>query len=591
LREADPALRSSGVSSSAGKPGAGAAAASSTGSAPPMGAEMTPLQRAVLDRYVKSVGTTTLVRDVPGNAPEGSNFFWNEWETPGKVFIGHFIHDRAGSSESRLQVRQDGLITLASPADTQRALDYVARVEPSGKVIADWKSNGVAYHRETVEVANSPGTFTVVNYQNVAKPGRAPRWVELYREYAFPGTPQHVADSVARIKKQAEMKSHPFGALSLLPGTLWYCVGYEPSQWLVRRRVYQGEIGLLDESAPVMRLTVATWREPGRTLEVITKLGDGRGWTDVIGLQPDGSFAMTTTGVGAHANLVGRKHKSGAVTFPIARVNSHVGVLLNTIEFSTQPQDLLAPRTRLLVDPVKEDPASCDMKPFDKEKLPEWTKQLAEEQRYIGQTVQDNLRARRQFAADHAAGQQMLAGMQADLIGAVLGGGGSGPVAYSPQSTRTLDGQSASPFLQDLRNMADIAQRDAERSRQDLQAAIARGGSKAPASATAASAPAAPATKVASTSIGSKPLKMYGWCYADEHGGGETVYSSQIGSTDSYDPTRTNWQNDMEAEFKTRIGAHTALACYANPDPGFTYVRKQLYDNAKRVVEVPWAPH
>jgi hypothetical protein len=275
-----------------------------------------------------------------------------------------------------------------------------------------------------------------------------------------------------REAKIAAMRAGPWGALSLLPGTLWYCIGYEPEQWMMRRRVYQGEVGYLDESIPVMRFTVATWKVPDRTMEVITKLGDGRGWTDVITRQPDGTFKMETTGVPRHASLTGRKDEYGDVIFSVATYSYSGGSLNNTIQFYHGRYDALTPRMILAPRQALQNETSCDMRPFDKAQLPEWTAELAKEQQVVGEMIRGHLAARGEFAADRVAGQQMVAGMQADLIGAALGGGGNGLVANSFQSNRAVDGAPASPFLQDLRNMADIAQRDAERSRQGLEAAI-----------------------------------------------------------------------------------------------------------------------
>jgi hypothetical protein len=373
---------------------------------------------------------------------------------------------------------------------------------------------------------------------------------------ASPSAPILVTSEIPRVPKtREELKASPWGALALLPGTLWYCVGHEPTQWLARRRIYQGEVGYLDESVPVMRLTVATWREPNRVLELITKLGDGRGWTDVITLQPDGKFSMVTTGVSGYSNVTGYKNDWGAVYFLLGkhRSPSSGSLFQNAIQFAP---GYYGAKTSLLVDVVNQDPVDCHMMPFDKDKLPQWTSEMRQEQQNAIERIQGHLNARQEFAADHAAGQAMVAGMQADLIGAVLGGGGSGPVAYSPQSTRTLDGASASPFLQDLRNMADIAQRDAEASRLQLEASIAQGPNSGTTSSPAtagASGPstnsaAAPAPVGASTAPAAGARTGYFACNQREIGSNTAYYSPAFSGPYDAHPERR-----YEAEFTAHL--------------------------------------
>lgn len=458
------------------QPAAGTSTSASTIGVVPAGAdvELSAVQRQALDRLVNATVSTTLVQDVPGFGREGMFVRFSRWVVPGKAYITQWQHDADDAVESRYVVRGDGTIVLAPEDEKKHDYGMLGRIDPAGNITFEWHVGANAYRRFITADPATPGAIVIVNSANTAKPGKPPQWTEVFRETGSAWPPETTRAIVLQVKAQGAMKANPWGALSVLPGTLWYCVGYEPEQWLMRRRIYQGQIGLLDESVPAMRLTVATWRDPGRTMEVITKLGDGRGWTDTITLQPDGSFAMSTTGVSQYAQLTGRKAQWGNVVFPIANYNSHGGLLQNWIEFSVP---YVASNPSVILETSSgggSDPARCDMRAFDKEKLSEWTAELAREQESIGERVQRHLQARDDIAAEQVEGQKMIAGMQADLIGTVLGGGGTGPVAYFPPSSRTAGGASVSPFLQELRDMADIAHRDAEASGIKLQETLAR---------------------------------------------------------------------------------------------------------------------
>jgi hypothetical protein len=212
-------------------------------------------------------------------------------------------------------------------------------------------------------------------------------------------------------------------------------------------------------------------------MEVVTKLGDGHGWTDTITLQPDGTFAMTTTGVAQYANLRGQKLPWGSVVFPIANYNYQNGTASNEIEFdASYPGGLPAPVTMLV---VKTDgygnPTRCTMEPYDESKLQQWTADLKAEQQRSREHLSNLQQARQDFAADAEEGQRMVANMRSELVGTIMSGGGSGPVAYYPPSAPgPYGGGQGGNFLQDLQAMADTAHREAEQSRARLDATIAQ---------------------------------------------------------------------------------------------------------------------
>jgi len=467
LRAANPDGRGAPVASASTSPSAGVPGGTPQGSLPALGApvELNQVQRDALDRYVKSVTTTFI---------NGLNLTYSNWIEPGKSYVTHFLRESAGPLEGRYELRPDGLIVMSDEAQ-ERANGLIGQINPStGQITFDFRAGG-KLNRTTVDgVAGQPGITQVVQYQGIQRK-RGIEWAEVGRSSGAPYTPAQIEGTTRQINAQIQMRKNPWGALAALPGKLWYCVGYEPVQWLVRRRMYQGQIGFLDESVPVMRVTLATWREPNRVLEVVTKLGDGHAWTDTITLQPDGTFAMTSTGVAQYPNLRGHKDASGSVVFPIANYNYQNGIASNEIEFdASYPAGLPAPITMLN---VKKDgygnPTRCTMQPYEESKLQQWTAELNQEQQRSREHLIGLQQDRQQMAADEEEGQRMVANMRSELIGTILSGGGSGSVAYSPSTSVAGGGQGAG-FLQDLRAMADTAHREAERSRAQLDATIAQ---------------------------------------------------------------------------------------------------------------------
>lgn len=148
----------------------------------------------------------------------------------------------------------------------------------------------------------------------------------------------------------------------------------------------------------------------------------------------------------------------------------------------------------------------------------------------------------------------------------------------------------------------------ANRARAEYEAQLSAMGLPAPAPSVSYSSPtpitySSPPPAPAPTQAAPQPASatgetIYGWCYAFQPGTNQTVaFSSRIGRTDKYvrgvttDHPDELWQNRMQREFVAAIASPSETAiCYAQPDPGFSYVRKGLYD-AARVIEVDWAPH
>jgi hypothetical protein len=464
LRAANPSLRGAVAPSSTL-----AAANLPSGSLPAMGVatKLTQIQRDALDRYVKA-GVYSY--------NEGMNLRYAQWIQPGKSYVVRNLRESAGATEGRYELRPDGVIVLSDEA-RERAYGLIGQINPStGQITVDYH-DGAKLYRDTFDgVAGNPGAVLVVHYQGIQRK-RGVQWTEYLRETGAAFTPAQIESFITQINAQIEMRKNPWGALAALPGKLWYCVGYEPQQWLMRRHMYQGQVGFLDESVPVMRVTVASWREPDRVLDVVTKLGDGRGWTDTITRQPDGTFSMVSSGVSQYANLRGQKMSDGSVVFPVANYNYQNGTVENRIIFdASYPGGMPAPRMHL--NAFKDgygDSTTCTMEPYDESRLPQWTADLKAEQQRIREQVIGHQQARQQFDQDEAEGQQMVAGMRAQLIGTILSGGGNGPVAYYPPSAPgPYGGGQGGNFLQDLQAMGEIAHREADRSKAQLDATIAR---------------------------------------------------------------------------------------------------------------------
>jgi hypothetical protein len=457
VRAANPALRSALAPTNSV-----IAAAQASGAVPPIGAavELNAIQRAAIDRLAKI-----------GIYGDG-RLQTAHWTEPGKAFVIETV-SATGRSSAHYVVRPDGLLALSAEDESKLGTGLIGRIDPvSGQIAMEWHRGGQLYRNVVTAAEGAPANVLDITYQGQSTRKNGVQWSEISRVGGAPYTREQLDGFAKYIHDDAEMRAHPWGVLSVLPGTLWYCLGDEPDQWMSRRRMYQGQVGYLDESIPQMRFTVATWREPGRVLEITTKFGDGRGWTDVIDLKADGSFGLNSTGLGQHTSLIGHKDKWGQITFPIANYNYDNGIAQNYFEFTasgpTSPTESLVVETNNY--PSK---STCTMQAYDAAQLPRLTSELRQMQELRLSQIQSNLNARNEFAADAAAGQQMVANMRAQLVGTILGGGGSGPVAYSPSTPVAGAGQ-GSNFLQELQSMADTAHREAERSRAQLESTIAQ---------------------------------------------------------------------------------------------------------------------
>jgi hypothetical protein len=489
LRAANPGLRGA-IAVSSQVTGGGSPA-----NTPAIGAavELNPVQRAALDRYVEAA------------IDDGATLQTAHWTEADKSFTLETISG-AGRSETHYVVRTDGLFAMSPEDESKIGSGVVGMIDPAtGKITMDWRQNGQSYRTVITAAEGSPGTILTFTYQGSPTRKGGMQWTEVKRGSGRPLAPETIATLVKNIQDQAKMQASPWGVLSVLPGTLWYCLGEEPDQWLTRRRMYQGDVGYLDESIPQMRFTVATWREPGRLLEITTKFGDGRGWSDVVELKGDGSFSLNTTGLSQHTSLIGHKDQWGQIVFPIANYNYDNGIAQNYIQFSANGPT--SPNVSLVVEtnnyPSK---STCSMQAYDASQLPRLTTELRSMQELRLSQIQNHINARNEFAADAAAGQQMVANMRAQLVGTIMSGGGNGPVAYSPSTSVSGGGQGAS-FLQDLQAMADTAHREAERSRAQLDATIARaqGGASTGASTVASTAHGMATSSSASAESGSTP--------------------------------------------------------------------------------------
>ena len=592
LRAADPSMRTAAVATTS---------PIATGNAPSWApsssiAALTPIQREALDRWV-GIGRISYVDPTtPGFEPDGWSIRTAQWVNPGQRYEERFLSDTTGPSTVTWDVGSGGSLV---PRDSPPAMAGLAGwIDANGQIAFEWQAAGKRYRRVVTANPSAPTQVVIVDYDDPAGRRKAPQWREVYRGYGSPVAETWYDAMAPLIEKQSQLKASPWGALSALPGTLWYCLGHEPEQWLMRRRIPQGEVGLLDEAIPVMRLTVARWVDPERTLEVVTKLADGRGWTDTITLQPDGTFQMNTVGVKQFAVLTGHRDPSGAVVFPIANYPFYDDTISNEIIFSASY--IYGTQVHMDLSRSFIDPARCDMQPFDEAKLPQWTKELADAQSSAMRKIQLYQRGRQDIAADRAAGQQMIAGMQADLFGAILGGGGSGAVAYSPQTPGPQGGTQASGFLQELQSMADIAHQEAQRSERRLARSIESAGrgestrEDARVADTDASASVdstggqAEGIAIPESGSTSPPRKLYSWCRAIA--GPRVVYISPVGSRDVSVDEQQAWRASMEQEFSRQLpGAVDSVQCDIDDDGDFAYTRNSVASD--NPVEVQWAPH
>lgn len=178
-----------------------------------------------------------------------------------------------------------------------------------------------------------------------------------------------LAAETARLRERpAELDQ--WGTFALLPGKLWYCVGYEPSEW-IQRKADQSRV----TSLPVDWFTKAGWSEDHRSMTITSMLGDTK-IVDVVTLRPDGTFAMSSSGVTGYANLIGRKNDKGEILFPLGR---------SRILGSTDTQHLAfahvdgAPYFELTsIGTYRSVISSCTLEQYDELKAPRLARHLAE---------------------------------------------------------------------------------------------------------------------------------------------------------------------------------------------------------------------
>lgn len=215
---------------------------------------------------------------------------------------------------------------------------------------------------------------------------------------------------------ESEIRSR-WAPLAALEGKTWYCLGHEPSQWMMRRRISYGE-GHLDRSPPVMRLTRADWIEPYQSIRLTTKMSDGRGWTDMISTRSDGRFTMQSEGVSNFATLIGdARVADGAVFFKFGKYkDGYNRPVHNEIWFS-----LAQGRSSIsleLVDPLGYESGSpaCLLQPYDAAREDAWAKELEDYRRAWEIRERGQLAANREVARSAAESRQMLANMRAELL-------------------------------------------------------------------------------------------------------------------------------------------------------------------------------
>jgi len=271
--------------------------------------------------------------------------------------------------------------------------------------------------------------------------------------------------STAAAAEVAQSKAK-WGALAVIVGKSWYCVGSNPEQWIARKRIESGYGFSYNRSPPVIRLTTAEWLVPYKSMKVTTLLGDARRWVDTIDLQRDGSFLMVTEGVRAFARV--RGYSDGwTVTFPLGKYDTNQN-MLTFGGYASSPEYLLSSGTF-------GDDARCFMEIIDTpESAERFKKEFLDARKAFDEKSSQIPSIQADMANDRARGEQMRANMQASLIGAIAGGGGNGPVAYFP-NTSSISGVSGSSFYEQLTAMADQAHREAKQSKQQLDRTIATG--------------------------------------------------------------------------------------------------------------------
>ena len=164
------------------------------------------------------------------------NLRYAQWIQPGKSYVVRNLRESTGATEGHYEVRADGVIVLSDEA-LERAYALIGQINPStGQITLDFHNGGKLY-RDTVDgIAGNPGAVLVVHYQGNQRK-RGIEWSEYLRETGAAFTPAQIESFVKQINAQVGMRKNPWGALAALPGKLWYCVGYEPEQWLMRRRM------------------------------------------------------------------------------------------------------------------------------------------------------------------------------------------------------------------------------------------------------------------------------------------------------------------------------------------------------------------
>jgi hypothetical protein len=201
-----------------------------------------------------------------------------------------------------------------------------------------------------------------------------------------------------------------WGPLANLPGKLWYCNAHDPLAWRLRHPTNRLA------SMPAPRMVAAEWISPYSAMKLTEREGS-QTITDVISLQADGSFALSSTGVGGYANLTGRLAKDGQVYFQMGTYPGPGNMQLT--DYLTFGMSGNLPKTSIHVysgSSDLDDHSICTLEEYDELKLPRFARDLQYVRKQDGDWAQAEAIDDAYAAQLQAEGAQMAANMRASAF-------------------------------------------------------------------------------------------------------------------------------------------------------------------------------
>jgi hypothetical protein len=284
-----------------------------------------------------------------------------------------------------------------------------------------------------------------------------------------------------------------WGPLANMPGRLWYCNAHDPLAWRLRHPTNRLA------SMPVPRMVAAEWVTPYTTMKLTEREGS-QTITDVISLHADGSFAMSSTGVGGYANLTGRFAKDGGIYFQMGTYPGPGNMQLT--DFLTFGASGNSPMTSIHVYSGTSDldnHSICTLEEYDELKLPRFARDLQYVRKQDGDWAQAEANDDAYAAQLQAEGAQMAANMRASAMA---------EFAKIPQVAAQVSQQRAD--LEQIRLAAEAEKaRNAAAANTPRAPAVNSSAGASPASSAAASAPTASVAAASGTVAGPRTFRAY----------------------------------------------------------------------------------